>query len=183
MQRREGSLGGPVNGSDCPTIHSVTAAVPPVPSAAPAGASGRATLLLMIPLNLTLVAWLWVGRLVFGVFGWFALVLIPVVLIALVALLVTTVLALTQKRRPLGLSRAERRWQWTVWAALFIGGAVLPDFGDTADSQRSLLTQVFGFSDALFQASFTIAGVAAVVAVIAWVGLFVSLLHGHRART
>ena len=41
---------------------------------------GRTALLSMIPLNLLLTVWVWIGRLVFGVFGWFGLVLAPVAL-------------------------------------------------------------------------------------------------------
>ena len=49
----------------------------------------------MIPVNLFLVLWVWMGRIVFGVGGWFLLVfLFSVVPVMLVALLVSTILAL-----------------------------------------------------------------------------------------
>lgn len=141
---------------------------------------GRVTLALMIPLNLLLVPWVWIGRVVFGVFGWFGLILIPVALVVAAMLLTTTIIAMTQPTRPRRLSTAERRWQWTLWTALLAGGALMPDFGDTEDSYRSLLTQVLGYSDGLMSLSWTLVTAAAVVAVVAWVGLLVSLLHGRR---
>ena len=51
--------------------------------------------------DLLLIAWVWIGRIVFGVGGWFFLVfLISVVPVLLLAFLVTTVLAYTQPGRP-----------------------------------------------------------------------------------
>ncbi|GAA4128218.1 hypothetical protein GCM10022215_39480 [Nocardioides fonticola] len=143
-------------------------------------ATGRATLLLMIPLNLLLVPWVWIGRLVFGVFGWFAYFMLPVALIVAVAMTFTTILAFTQKRRPRSLSRAEVFWQWSTWAGLLALGTFLPDFGDTEESYRSALTQAFGYSDSLMNLSYSLSFGGAVVAVVAWIGLVISLLHGHR---
>lgn len=142
--------------------------------------TGRTTLLLMIPLNLLMVPWVWIGRLVFGVFGWFGLLLLPVALVVAAALLCTTIIAFTQKARPRRLSRAEVAWQWSVWAGLVAFGAFLPDFGDTEESYRSALTQLFGYSDALMDLSYTLAFGGAGIAVVAWVGLLIALLHGHR---
>lgn len=134
----------------------------------------------MIPLNLLLLAWAWFGRVVFGVFGWFALVLLPVVLVAGVALLITTILALTQPTRPRRLSRPEVFWQWMVWLGLFVFGTFLPDFGDTEESHVSVLTRAFGRSDALLSVSYTVAFSAAALVVVAWVGLLISLIAGRR---
>lgn len=142
--------------------------------------TGRVTLALMIPINLLMVPWVWIGRLVFGVFGWFAFILLPVALAVAVALLVTTIMAFTQKQRPRSLSRAEVGWQWLLWAALFAFGAFVPDFGDTEESYRSLLTQVFGYSDSLMNLSYGLSFGAGVVSVVAWLGLLISLSHGHR---
>ncbi|MBZ5736257.1 hypothetical protein K8Z61_17320 [Nocardioides sp. TRM66260-LWL] len=144
--------------------------------------SGRRTFLLMIPINLLMVPWVWIGRVVFGVFGWFGLVLIPVALVVLAALTLTTVLAFVRKARPRGLTRVELIWQWLLWGALLVFGAVLPDFGDTEDSTRSALTQAFGYSDRLISLSFDLAVIAAGVAVVAWIGLLVSLLAGSRTQ-
>jgi uncharacterized membrane protein len=140
----------------------------------------RATLWLMIPVNLFLLAWVWLGRLVFGVGGWFMLILIPAVLVLAVLLLLTTVLALTQEGSPRRLTTAQTGAQLTLWVALLVLGAFMPDFGDTDDSARSLLTQVFGYSDELYDASFGVALVAALVALVAWVVLLVTLTAGRR---
>jgi hypothetical protein len=142
---------------------------------------GRQTLLWMIPINLFLVAWVWIGRILFGVGGWFILILlVSAVPVLLVALLVTTVLAYTQHGRPRSLTRVQALAQLATWAALFVFGAFMPDFGDTEDSQLSLLTQVFGYSDALFDLSFTIALAAGAAAVVAYGVLLGSLVIARR---
>ena len=142
---------------------------------------GRRTLLWMIPVNLVLVAWVWLGRIVFGVGGWFLLVfLVSVVPVAVIALLVTTVLAYTQDGRPRALTQLQAWAQLGMWAGLFVVGAFMPDFGDTEDSQLSLLTQVFGYSDALYDLSFLIALAGAVVAGAAYAVLLGALLFARR---
>jgi hypothetical protein len=142
---------------------------------------GRQTLLWMIPINLLLVVWVWIGRTVFGVGGWFILILlVSAVPVLLVAFLVTTLLAYTQHGRPRSLTTTQATAQLATWVALLVLGAFMPDFGDTEDSQLSLLTQVFGYSDALFDLSFTIALVAGGAAVVAYVVLFCSLVIGRR---
>ncbi|MCW2772540.1 MAG: hypothetical protein JWN91_866 [Nocardioides sp.] len=144
-------------------------------------ALGRQTLLWMIPINLLLVVWVWIGRIVFGVGGWFILILlVSAVPVLLVALLVTTLLAYTQHGRPRSLTTTQATAQLATWLALFVFGAFMPDFGDTEDSQLSLLTQVFGYSDALFDLSFTIALVAGGAAVVAYVVLLGSLVVARR---
>lgn len=140
----------------------------------------RLTLWLMIPLNLLLCGWVWIGRLVFGVGGWFIIFLFPAVLILLVMLIVTTVLALTQDGSPKELTVFQTLSQLVLWLSLFVLGAVMPDFGDADDSTRSGLTQLFGYSDSLYDLSFLLATVAAVASLIAWVTLLVSLTAGRR---
>ncbi|HEY0952253.1 hypothetical protein [Nocardioides sp.] len=142
---------------------------------------GRQTLLWMIPVNLVLVAWVWSGRIVFGVGGWFLLILlVSVVPIALVALLVTTVLAYTQDGRPRALTPLQAWAQLGTWAGLFVLGAFMPDFGDTEDSRLSVLTQVFGYSDAIYDLSFLVALAGAVVAIAAYAVLFGALVFARR---
>ncbi|MGZ4450230.1 MAG: hypothetical protein ACXVW4_10590 [Nocardioides sp.] len=141
---------------------------------------GRRTLLWMIPLNLLLVVWVWIGRVVFGVFGWFGLILAPVALVMLIALLVTTVLAFTQDGRPRALTRFQAWAQLSTWASMLVFGAFLPDFGDTEGSHISLLTQVFGSSDTLLSVSYTIAFAAAAGVVVSWVVLLVALIGARR---
>ncbi|MEP9365206.1 hypothetical protein ABLE68_19735 [Nocardioides sp. CN2-186] len=144
-------------------------------------ALGRRTLLWMIPLNLFLVAWVWLGRIVFGVGGWFIFIfLFTVVPVVLVGLLVTTVLTFTQHGRPRSLTTLQATAQILTWLGLLLFGAFMPDFGDTDDSQLSLLTQVFGYSDTLWSLSFTIALGAAALAVVAYAVLLGSLVFARR---
>lgn len=145
---------------------------------------GRATLLWMIPLNLLLVAWIWIGRIVFGVGGWFFLIfLISIVPVVLIALTLTTVLAYTQRGRPRALTRTQAWGQLLTWVGLLGFGAFCPDFGDTEDSHTSLLTQVFGHTDAMLDLSYTVTIGFAVLTVVAYVVLLGSLLFGRRDPT
>lgn len=135
----------------------------------------------MIPVNLFLVVWVWLGRIVFGVGGWFfVLFMFTVVPVVLIALLVTTIFAYTQDGRPRSLTPLQTWSQVLTWLALFAFGAFMPDFGDTEDSQRSLLTQAFGYSDDLYNLGFGIAAVAGLGAIAAYVTLFVSLVFARR---
>jgi hypothetical protein len=142
---------------------------------------GRQALLWMIPVNLFLIAWVWIGRILFGVAGWFLLILlITVVPVMLVALLVTTILAYTQSGHPRSLTTLQAVAQLATWAGLFVLGAFMPDFGDTEDSQLSLLTQVFGYSDALYDLSFLISLVGGVVAIAGYAVLLGALTLARR---
>jgi hypothetical protein len=143
----------------------------------------RAILWLTIPMTVLLPAWLWIGRLVFGVGGWFMLILIPVALILAVMLIVTTALAFTQDSeagRPKSLTGFQTVAHLALWLALFVTGAVMPDFGDTDDSKRSALTQVFGYSDSLYDTSFALALAGSAASLVAWVVLLVSLTAARR---
>ena len=141
---------------------------------------GRATLLWMIPLNLLLIAWVWIGRIVFGVGGWFFLIfLVSVVPILLIALILTTVLAYTQKGRPRSLTRVQGWAQLLTWIGMFGFGAFTPDFGDTEDSHISLLTQVFGDSDAMLDLSYTVTIAFALLTFVAYVVLLAALVFAR----
>lgn len=141
----------------------------------------RAVLLWMIPVNLFLVVWVWFGRLVFGVGGWFFLVfLVSVVPIVLIALTITTVLAYTQHGRPRSLTGFQAGAQVITWLALLVFGAFCPDFGDTEDSHVALLTQLFGHTDAMLDLSYYVTLTAALVAVVGWLVLLGSLTFGRR---
>lgn len=143
-------------------------------------ALGRRTFLLMIPLNVLLVLWVWFGRVAFGVMGWFLLVLIPVALVLFLALMATSVLAFTQEGRPRSLTRPQAVAQLVTWAGMFLTGAFLPDFGDTDDSYISLLTQVFGRSNAMLDLSWTVVFVSAGVTIVAYAVLLGSLIMARR---
>ena len=143
------------------------------------GGFGRFTLLAMIPINLFIVPWAWFGRLIFGVFGWFGFIMAPLIAILAIALLVTTILAFTLPTRPRRLGGVQTTFQWLTWLAFLVFGAFMPDFGDTDDSHISLLTQLFGHSDALLDLSYSIAFIAGGLGVVALLGLFISLLVGR----
>jgi len=134
----------------------------------------------MIPLNLVLLAWAWFGRIVFGVGGWFLLILVPFIAVLLIALLVTTILALTQQGSPKALTRPQAIAQLGVWLGLFGFGLFLPDFGDTEESELSFLTQVFGRSDRLFDLSMGIALAFGLLVVVAYLVLLVLLIVSRR---
>ena len=138
---------------------------------------GRVTLLAMIPVNLVIVLWVWMGRIVFGVGGWFLFIfMISLVPLLLLALSVTTVLAFTQHTRPRALTPLQAWAQLFTWLTLFLFGAFCPDFGDAPDSEISLLTQVFGWSQDLLDLSYSLMvglGAAATVAYLVLLGLLV----------
>lgn len=138
----------------------------------------RTVTYLMIPLNVVLIAWVWFGRLVFGVGGWFLLILAPVAAVLALALLITTILAFT--RTPRLLSQAQAVLQVTTWAAMFGCGLFMPDFGDTEDSAMSSLTQLFGYSDRLLDLSFTLAGICALLTVLLYFALLLVLIADRR---
>lgn len=141
----------------------------------------RAALLWMIPVNLLLVAWVWFGRVLFAVGGWFLLIYaVTIVPVLLAALLVSTILAYLQPERPRRLTRAQTVAQLVVWAGMFVFGLSSVDFGDTEDSDMSALTQVFGRNQVTLDLSWTLMTASALVVVVAWVTLLVTLVSGRR---
>jgi len=135
----------------------------------------------MIPVNLVLVVWVWMGRIVFGVGGWFLFIfLISLVPLLLAALTVTTVLAYTQHGRPRALTALQSWAQLATWLTLFLFGAFCPDFGDAPDSEISLLTQVFGWSQDLLDLSYSLMVGFAAAALVAYLVLLLSLVLGRR---
>jgi hypothetical protein len=146
----------------------------------------RSVLLWMIPANLALVAWVWGGRMLFGVGGWMLLIyLVSVVPVLLVGLLVTSVLALVQQPSPEAggrreLTRSQAQAQLAMWAAMFVFGAFSFDFGDTEDSDTALLVKLLGDREWVWAATTTIMAVSALMTVVAWVALVVTLTAGRR---
>jgi hypothetical protein len=135
---------------------------------------------LMIPLNLLLVVWVWIGRIVFGVGGWFIVILLPVVAVLAILLLVTTILAHTQHGRPRALTRLQSRAQLATWAGMLGFGLFIPDFGDTDDSYLSFLSQVLGYSDAVMSASWVVTTAFAALTLVGYVVLLGALVAGRR---
>lgn len=135
----------------------------------------------MIPLNLALVAWVWFGRAVFGVGGWFFLIyLISLVPVLLIALAVTTVLAFTQPGRPRSLTHRQAVAQLAVWAGMLAFGAFSIDVSDLDDSETSLLVQVLGHGDTTVAVTWALMLVFALATVASWVALVVALVAGRR---
>jgi hypothetical protein len=142
---------------------------------------GRVVLLAMIPVNVVMVLWVWMGRIVFGVGGWFLFILaVSVVPLMLLALAVTTVLAYTQPGRPRSLTTPQAWAQLATWFPLLLAGAVMPDFGDAPDSEASSLTKIFGWSRETIDLSFNLAVAFAGVATVAYLVLLVLLVFGRR---
>lgn len=136
----------------------------------------------MIPVDLLMVLWVWMGRVVFGVGGWFLFILaFSVVPLMLLAFTVSTVLAYTQHGRPRSLTTAQAWAQLATWFALLLTGVVIPDFGDAPDSEMSALTQVFGWSRSTLDLSYNLALAFAGVSVVTYVVLLVTLVAGRRA--
>ncbi len=136
----------------------------------------RFTLHAMLPLGLLLVLWVWFGRILFGVGGWFFLILLPVAAVMTLALVTTTILAYTRRDRPRRLSGVQTTLQLLLWAAMFGCGLFMPDFGDTEDSATSALTQVFGYSDQLYDTSFVLAMAFGLVIFLVWFALLIALI-------
>lgn len=137
----------------------------------------------MIPLNVVLVAWVWFGRVAFGVFGWMVLILgFRVVPFLVLGLLVTTVLAFTQPGRPRSLTRAQAWAQVATWVGLFLAGTFVPDVTDEETDAASVLTRVFGPSDALLALSRDLMTAFGLLAAVAWLVLLLTLTRGRRRR-
>jgi hypothetical protein len=87
------------------------------------------------------------------------------------------------------LGRAALLWmiplnlQLVAWIGLLGFGTFCPDFGDTEDSHISVLTQVFGHTDAMLDLSYTLTIGFAALTVVAYVVLLGALLFGRRDKT
>lgn len=135
----------------------------------------------MIPVNLLLVIWVWIGRIVFGAGGWFFLILLfTMVPVLLVALLITTVLGFRFSDRPRCLNKSQAVAQLVMWGGMLAFGFFIVDFGDAPESDLSAFTQVVGRNDSTLAISWTLTSASAVVTVVAWLALFVMLLAQRR---
>jgi hypothetical protein len=141
---------------------------------------GRFVFLVMIPLDVLLVLWAWIGRVFLDAGGWFMILMTVTVPFLLLALLVTTVLAFRGSAKPHVLTGGQTTCQLAVWAGLLGFGFFLVDFGDTDDSQRSVFTNLVGTNDSTMALSNTLALVSAVVAVLGWLVLLVLLVAQRR---
>lgn len=138
-------------------------------------AFGRFLYFANIPITLLLLVWVWMGRLLFGVGGWF-LLLLPLLILpfVVIGLVISTIVTLAVATRTYRLTTPQSIAHLVMWFGFFGFGLFLPDAGDTPDSERSFLTQVFGRSDRLMDLGWTLTSICAVVAVLGWVAVLVT---------
>lgn len=139
------------------------------------GTLGRTLFLLHLPLTAALIGWAWLGRVAFGVGGWWLMIL-PIFIgpWVLLALVLTSVLAFTRPQRPRAFTRGESVTLLGLWAGLVGVGFFIVDFGDVPGSEASILTKLVGESAA--DLSSTLALVSGAVAAVAWLALIVQLI-------
>jgi hypothetical protein len=144
---------------------------------------GRLVFQIHLPVTVLLLLWAWLGRVLFGVGGWWLMILPlfagPWILLALG---LTSVLAYTRDQRP----RAFTRWETISVLALWVGllgvGLFLVDFGDTPGSDMSILSELAGRST--LDLSWNLSVASGALAVAGWLGLIVLLLlDRYRAST
>ncbi|OFE16266.1 hypothetical protein BA895_19630 [Humibacillus sp. DSM 29435] len=142
-------------------------------------ASGtRSVFLAMIPVHLLILGWVWIGRAAFGNGGWMTLILLVTVIpVVALALALTTLLSFRRRPAPRALTARQVRAQLVTWAGLFVVGLFMYDFTDAPESDKTVLTQLFGYSDALFTLSAVLIGVGAITATGGWVWLLSELLR------
>ena len=138
---------------------------------------GRLIFTLHLPVTVALLLWAWLGRVLFGVGGWFLMIL-PLFVgpWILLALGLTSVLAYTRDQRPRAFTRWETISVLTLWVGLFGVGLFIVDFGDTPGSDMSILTELAGRSESMLDLSWNLAVVSGGLAVAGWLGLIVLLI-------
>lgn len=143
---------------------------------------GRRVFLAMIPANLLLLPWIWLGRGLFGSMGWFIVIMLYALPFIALALLLTTMLAFVRSEKPRQLTRPQAIAHLVMWGAMLGFGFFLVDFGDTEDSISSAFTQVVGGGDTLIGLSGILSALFGLVAVAAWLTALALLLHKPRPQ-
>jgi len=138
---------------------------------------GRFVFTIHLPVTVLLLLWAWLGRVLFGVGGWFLLFL-PIFVgpWVLLALALTSLLAYTREQRPRAFTRWETISVLTLWVGLFGVGMFVVDFGDAPGSDMSILSELAGYSQATIDLSWGLAVASGIVAAAGWLGLIVLLL-------
>jgi hypothetical protein len=136
---------------------------------------GRFVFTIHLPLTVALLLWAWLGRVLFGVGGWFLMIL-PLFVgpWLLLALGLTSVLAYTRDQRPRAFTRGETISVLSMWIGLFGVGLFIVDFGDAPGSDMSILTELAGRST--LDLSWNLAVTSGLLAVAGWLGLIVLLI-------
>ncbi|MEV3901976.1 hypothetical protein AB0K11_06585 [Mycobacterium sp. NPDC050551] len=142
----------------------------------------RVVVAAMIPMNIAMILWVWVGRAMFGgTLGLIALVsTVTVVPVLVIMLSASTWSALRQARGHGRLTTAQTTVQLLLWLVLLVVGAVLPDVADDKVEQ-SVLTRAVGWSGELLSISFELAKWLAVAALICWIALMALLSRARGA--
>jgi hypothetical protein len=138
---------------------------------------GRLVFTVHLPVTVLLLLWAWLGRLLFGVGGWFLLFL-PVFVgpWVLLALALTSLLAYTREQRPRSFTRWETISTLALWVGLLGIGVFVVDFGDAPGSEMSILTELAGQSPSMVDLSWSLSVASGIVAAAGWLGLICLLL-------
>lgn len=130
-----------------------------------------------LPVTVLLLLWAWLGRVLFGVGGWW-LVVLPLIVgpWILLALGLSSLLAYTREQRPRAFTRWETISVLALWLGLFGVGLFIVDFGDTPGSNMSILSELAGRSQSTLDLSWSLAKASGILAVAGWLGLIVLLI-------
>lgn len=144
----------------------------------------RAVLYLMIPMHLLCIAWVWIGRLFFGIGGWTTIIFtftgLPVVVVGLA---LTSLLAFAQPARRTGgrLGPGQALTHVALWLAMAGFGYFVVDATDVPDSDRSIYLLTAG--DGALDRSLGLSQVFLWACVALYLLLFVLLVLGLRCRS
>jgi len=141
----------------------------------------QSVLVLAIPLNLAMQAWMIFGPGLFTTLAWTAQVTLVASPIFLTCLTITTVLMFRQRRRPVRLTSGQAWAQIACWAAMFTYGAALGDT-DAMGTYESPLMKLFGGGETLRQFSALLWWISVFGGVIAWTVLLAKLLNQPDVR-
>jgi hypothetical protein len=138
---------------------------------------GRLVFTIHLPVTVLLLLWAWLGRVLFGVGGWF-LMFLPLFVgpWIILALGLTSVLAYTREQRPRAFTRWETISVLTMWMGLLGVGFFIVDFGDAPGSDMSILSELAGHSQANIDLSLNLAVASGAIAFVGWLGLIVLLI-------
>lgn len=135
---------------------------------------GRVLYFAQVPAALLLLVWVWIGRAFLGAGGWYIFILVFGPLeVVFVLLTVTTALSYAANKRRGYLPPGQIVALLVSWAAMLSFGFCLVDYGDTEESEASILTQVVGESESTLALSTQLAVASTIVWLIAWLGQLV----------